>query len=157
MNKCICFGFFMSILFLTSCNKEEDCTEGNKDYLIFGRFYGFCGGEGCVETFKLTDTSLFEDTKDVYRATEGFNFVELSNQKFNLVKDLGDMVPAELLQEDEKTFGGPDTYDQGGLVIQISSENKVKTWFLDQNKLSLPFYLHQIRDSINAKIDLIGQ
>jgi hypothetical protein len=157
MNKYICFGFFMSILFFTSCHKDGDSIVGNGDYLIFGRFYGFCVGEGCVETFKLTDTSLFEDTKDGYRATEGFNFVELSNQKFNLVKDLADMVPAELLKEEEKTFGGPDTYDQGGLIIQISSGKKIKTWILDQNKLSLPSYLHPIRDSINAKIDLIGQ
>jgi len=157
MNKWYFGGFLMYFIFLTSCHKDNNILEGENDYLIFGRFYGFCGGETCMETFKLTDTALFEDTIDAYRATDGFSFVKLSNVKFNMVKDIINDIPSQLRQEEEKTFGCPDCYDQGGLMIQLSTENTIKTWFLDQTKMDIPTYLHGIHDSINAKIELINQ
>ncbi len=150
-------GFLIVILSITSCHKDKVNVIAENDHLIFGTFYGFCGGEGCVETFKLTETALYEDTKDVYRTNDGYSFIKLSNEKFNLVKDIADAIPSALLEEDEKTFGCPDCYDQGGLMIQILSDDEVKTWFVDRNKASIPTYLHAISDSILAKIELINQ
>lgn len=152
-----CLGFLIVILSITSCDKDKVNLIEENDHLIFGTFYGFCGGEGCIETFKLTETALYEDTKDGYRANDGFSFLKLSNEKFNMVKDIADAIPSALLEEEEKTFGCPDCYDQGGLMIQVLSDGKAKTWYLDRNKMSIPAYLHAISDSIYSKIELINQ
>ena len=141
---------------LTSCTKDDDITIDANSYLIFGHFYGECLGEGCVETFKLTDTKLFEDTNDNYSGTGDFNFVELSNDQFDLVKNLPDFFPSNLLNENDKTFGCPDCADQGGIFIQYVKGNSIKSWRIDQSKGQVPSYLHSFMDQINEKIGLIN-
>ena len=64
---------------------------------------------------------MYEDTLDHYRATDGFDFVPLPNTKFLLAKDLTEEIPEALLKEEDKTFGCPDCYDQGGIFIQAVS------------------------------------
>jgi len=56
--------FLLSLLFI-SCHKD-DIKPKSKDYLVFGRFYGECAGEKCVEIYKLDQDQLQEDTKDIY-------------------------------------------------------------------------------------------
>ena len=85
---------------ITSCSNDdnenitivddENITLNQDDFLIFGHFYGFCIGESCIETFKLTDNKLFEDTIDDYLG-ENLDFTELDNTTFEEVKDLIDL------------------------------------------------------------------
>jgi hypothetical protein len=156
MNKCISIGFLISLLWLTSCQKNADIIKNEGDYLIFGKFYGFCGGETCIETYKLTSSTLYEDTKDAYRAIDGFEFVPLSTAKFLLVKDISADIPDALMKEDDKTFGCPDCYDQGGIFIQISKKEVVHSWFIDMTKRDVPDYLHHLMDAVNEKVILIN-
>ena len=72
---CLCF-----ILSCTDNDDENAFLLGDQDYLVFGHFYGMCAGEGCVETFKLTDLELFEDTVDDYSGTN-LNFIKLDNER----------------------------------------------------------------------------
>lgn len=158
MNKYFCFGFFMTIFSITSCHKDKDILASENDHLIFGRFYGLCQGESCIETFQIKNNTLYEDTKDQYRSFKDFNFVVLSNEKYDLVKNIGDFFPSDLWNEtDEKVFGCPDCYDQGGYIIQQRRDSVTKSWTLDSNPKDVPEYLHNFMSQINAKIILINQ
>ena len=102
--------FALTVLVNVSCDKDLEIGLIESDFLIFGHFYGECIGEECVETFKLTDEKLFEDTKDIYLG-EDFSFIELENALFKQVKDLMDFFPNELLDDETSTFGCPDCAD----------------------------------------------
>ena len=143
------------ILFNVSCDKDARFELEETDYLIFGHFYGECIGEGCVETFKLTDEKLFEDTYDNYSG-EDFNFIELGKDKFEEVKNLAQLFPDQLLNEEESTFGCPDCADGGGLFIQYSDNGKIRSWRIDQVKENVPGYLHDFMDAVNEKIKMIN-
>ena len=144
------FGFFIS------CDRNDDDNQSNQsDYLIFGQFYGFCIGETCIETFKLTDQNLYEDTLDDYFA-ENQMFVRISDDKFEQVKDLMDDFPNELLNDNESVFGCPDCADGGGLYIEYSKNGVVKSWRIYKRKADVPEYLHDFIDEVNNKISLIN-
>jgi hypothetical protein len=146
----------LALLFFSSCEKDRDKVIIDTDYLIFGHFYGMCQGELCVETYKLTDLKLFEDENDNYYGSEVFNFRELDHAKFELVKDLADYFPPELLNDTNKTFGCPDCADQGGLLVKLAQNGNVKSWRIDQSKNAVPAYLHAFMDSVNVKIALLS-
>jgi hypothetical protein len=141
---------------LISCDKKDDEININdQNFLIFGHFYGECFGEGCVETFKLTNEKLFEDTIDDYSG-QNLEFIELENDKFEQVKNLVDFFPNQLLNQNETVFGCPDCADGGGLFIQYSENGTVKNWRIDQAKRNVPTYLHNFIDQVNEKIKLIN-
>lgn len=142
---------------LMSCDSNDDTIEINEqNYLIFGHFYGECGGERCVETFKLTDKNLFEDTIDDYLG-ENLDFVELSSEKFELVKDIETFFPSQLLNNNDTVIGCPDCADGGGLFIQYSENGNTRSWRIDQMKNNVPEYLHEFIDKVNEKIRVINE
>ena len=141
---------------LISCDKKDDEININdQNFLIFGHFYGECFGEGCVETFKLTNEKLFEDTIDDYSG-QNLEFIALENDKFEQIKNLVDFIPNQLLNQNETVFGCPDCADGGGLFIQYSENGTVKNWRIDQTKRNVPTYLHNFIDQVNEKIKLIN-
>ena len=153
MKTSILFIPLFLFLGLSSCKKEAQ-TNCETDYLIFGHFYGFCIGETCVETYKLTDTKLYEDSNDVYFGEGPFTFLELSQSKFTLVEDLESFIPQGLIALPDSTFGCPDCADQGGVFIQYAHDGVVQSWRIDQ---SAPFFLEDFVDKVNEKITLINQ
>ncbi len=146
-------------LLLTSgaCSNEDDgLLLSEKNFLIFGHFYGECIGEGCVETFKLTNTTLYEDTLDDYAGRDR-NFVALDTSLFLLVKDLADQFPNQLLTLSEEFIGCPDCADGGGIFVQYVRDDQIRTWRIDQDKSNIPTFLHAFVDQINEKIGLIAE
>lgn len=150
------FTLSLFLLLSSACTKETiNINEDN--YLVFGHYYGMCFGEECIETFKLTDSKLYEDTNDDYSG-EDFNFVSLDQTLFDQVKDLETAFPTELLNDDgDGTFGCPDCADGGGLLIQYVEDGNINTWRIDQTKQNVPKYLHEFMDQVNEKITLINQ
>lgn len=142
------------LMILSSCSKLESLPSGG-DYLVFGHFFGECGGEQCIETFKLTDRQLFEDINDNYRGTE-FDWIELDEDKFLIVEDLFDEFPADLIDESDQTFGCPDCGDWGGNYVEYSANGKVGRWYLDMVQDDIPTYLHDFADLLNEKIQEIN-
>ena len=152
MNKAL--TLLIAIAMTTSYNK--DCiTLNEQNYLVFGHFYGMCAGEGCVETYKLTDMKLYEDLIDDYSG-QNLEFVELENETFAQVSDLVDFFPNQLLSEEETVFGCPDCSDGGGLFIQYSDNGNLKSWRIDQFQNNVPSYLHAFIDQVNEAIVLIN-
>lgn len=144
----------LATFLLTACNSDDDAVEAG-DYLIFGHYYGMCGGEECVEIFKLTDSKLFEDTNDNY-TLDNLKFRELNQSTFDKVKDLKEAIPEQLLTDATTVFGCPDCADGGGLYIQLSQNGKLSTWNIDQIKDNVPEYLHDFMDEVNQKIAFIN-
>lgn len=145
---------FLLLIMLTSCHKAES---NEKSMLIFGQFHGFCMGEKCIETFKVTDSELYEDTTDQYKGIDGFQFVSLSQNKHSEVKDLLVKIPTELWFEDDKrVFGCPDCYDQGGFLIQMEKNGMTKSWFFDKDIKSNPDYLQAFLNQVSDKILIIN-
>lgn len=150
------FLFLIVIGAFTSCNKDNDnITINEQSFLIFGHFYGECFGEGCVETYKLTDVKLYEDIVDDYSG-QNLDFVELDNEQFELVNDLTDFFPTQLLNESDTIFGCPDCADGGGLFIQYSDNGVQKSWRIDQVQDNVPTYLHDFIDEVNENIALLN-
>jgi hypothetical protein len=144
----------------SSCDKEEVYTTDQFEYLIFGTFYGECGGEGCVEFFKIEKDRLLEDRTDHYTGAEFFvfdDFEVLPQEKFELVKDLVGFLPLSLLYEDSGVFGQPDAGDWGGAFVELKSKNVHKYWVLDQMESNMPETFNQFVDKINEKEAIINQ
>ena len=155
MKKLSLLILIASIAINISCKKKDDIVINQDNYLIFGHIYGMCSGESCVETYKLTDSKLFEDTLDSYSGGV-YSFVELGNNNFEEVKDLVDYFPSELLAEKESVIGCPDCADGGGITIQYAENGNVRTWKIDKNKSNIPTYLHDFVDKVSDKILLIN-
>lgn len=137
------------------CSDTDSINLSDDDYLIFGHYYGFCIGEQCIETFKLTNDKLYEDTNDNY-ASGPFNFEALNDETYLKVKDLVDNFPTKLLDEKESVLGCPDCADGGGIYIEYAKNGVVKSWRIDQMKGNVPNYLHAFMDAINEKIAIIN-
>ncbi|WP_243349776.1 hypothetical protein [Parabacteroides sp. FAFU027] len=142
---------------LCSCHKEEPVLTGS-DYLIFGHYYGECFGERCIEIYKLEEKQVSEDTLDRYPGSSAFyqgQYVKLSQQKFDSVKDLIDYFPKVLLSEKDKVIGMPDAGDWGGLYIEYKVKDVRRFWLIDQMKSNVPSVYHQFIDKVNEKIRIL--
>ncbi|MBT8231827.1 MAG: hypothetical protein HKO66_07770 [Saprospiraceae bacterium] len=142
---------FIAILTIASCNKNEKIE--NEDFLIFGHFFGECGGEGCVEIFKIEDGELFEDTLDQYPSATGNNYSwqKLDDDLYQQAKDLVDLFPDELLNENEITIGMPDAGDWGGIVVGTKS----RVWLVDYADENIPNYLSEFTAEIKERITIL--
>lgn len=154
MTRNILITVCLTIIMLISC-KKDNVKLSNYDYIIFGHFYGECGGEGCVEIFRLEEGKLFEDDKDKYPNSNDFyvgNYVQLSDQKFINAKDLINSFPPDLLNETSTVIGQPDGGDWGGLYVEYNFNGIRKFWLLDQMKSNVPTKYHDFIDKVNEKI-----
>ena len=148
------------MLFSTSCEKsvEPNLVLSDSDYFIFGRYYGFCVGENCVDVFRLEQNRLLEDSTDVYPPSVGFytgNYRLLSKQKYEDAKDIVDFFPKQLLDESSNVIGHPDAGDWGGLYVEYNIDGVRKYWLIDQMKSNVPARYHEFIDKVNEKVDLL--
>ena len=146
---------FTVIWFYVGCSSDQEMM--SSDTLIFGQFYGACSGSDCVQTFKIENNQLFEDSIDDY-GQNNFDFAPRDQSDYDLVSDLVGLVPSQLLDESSQTFGCPDCADQGGLYIQIvsiDSEVINLEFRMDLDKNNVPEYLHSFIDILTARIVLL--
>jgi len=153
----------ISLAFSVACNKDDSKNpldpEGEiSEYLVFGHFRGLCHGEACIETYMLKEGKLFEDTQDRYFITDEFLWVQLSHELYQSASDLETLLPQELVDIESKTFGIPDSYDQGGYYIEYKKENsEAKVWRIDTDKSSVPDFLHLFMDELNKRVDHLSK
>jgi hypothetical protein len=150
--------FFLVVFSCKKGNNVEPIILSESDYLMFGHFYGECGGANCIRIFRLESNQLLEDTRDIYPSSNNFydgNFVLLSQQRLNIAKDLVNDFPMDLLNEPKNVIGQPDAGDWGGLYIEYNYKGVRKFWLLDQMKSNVPTKYHNFIDKINDKIRLL--
>jgi hypothetical protein len=130
----------------------------NSDYFIFGHFYGYCVGEGCVEIFKIEGENLYEDENDFYPTSTDFNMAKwkmLDKTEYEKVKNIGEFIPEELLNENKKVIGQPDAGDWGGIYIEIKVGEVHKFWLMDKMRSNVPEEYHEFLDKLEEKINLL--
>ena len=170
-------AIFVFLLF-NSCEKQDelfiddpfmDISERFSDDLItrgatltFGRYYGKCLGNSCVEIFKLKDEKLWEDVIDGYPSSDSFyqgRYTEFNgSEKINTEKLLKTL-PSELLKyrSDFNTIGAPDAGDTGGIYLEFQNPTVHKLWLIDLSNKDLPKNIVIYVDVINNTIDKIGE
>ncbi len=154
--KKIIFPLLLTLI-LIGC-KKDDPLQAKGDYLIFGHFFGECGGPNCIAIFKLDESSLMEDTLDHYPTSADYyegQYVTLSEAKYNQTKDLPTFFPTALLNEPSNVIGQPDAGDWGGLYIEYHIDGIRKFWLLDLMKINVPTKYHAFIDKVNEKIEMI--
>lgn len=153
----------LSLVLVTafSCKQENIDNKivlSQSDYLVFGHFYGECGGANCIRIFKLESNQLSEDIRDIYPTSSNFydgNYIQLNQQKLSIARDLVDDFPTDLLNEPKNVIGQPDAGDWGGLYIEYYYKGVKKFWLLDQMKSNVPAKYHNFINKVNAKIKLL--
>ncbi|MFN8317235.1 MAG: hypothetical protein U0T32_12380 [Chitinophagales bacterium] len=146
-------SLLFAVLLMSSCKKEKsNCT----DYIVFGTYYGECGGEQCIELYKLTSTELFEDSKDNYPATGIYNgtfSIKRSVPDFALVSNFESTIPTSLLNDTSAVIGCPDCADGGGVYLEYHKNGIHKVWHIDRT-LTLPsdyaLFINQVAQKIQA-------
>ena len=145
-----------AVLVFSHCSDDTLQFSQETDYLIFGHFYGECFGEACVETFKIADGKVFEDTLDRYPSYTNLpnptSFVQLSNDKYEQVKFITGQIPADLFEENETVIGQPDAGDWGGFYVEINVNGIQRYWLIDKMESNLPAYLHDFTASLDEAI-----
>ncbi|QSE97046.1 hypothetical protein [Fulvivirga lutea] len=159
---------FLLLLSVTlfSCNKDEEpLLSGEKtlqsaDYLIFGRYAGFCVGEECVEIFKLEDNVLSEDINDNYpdyKMPYNGNFQPLTSLKMLDTENILTQTPASIFAIQDTILGCPDCADGGGVYFEYKQGDVRRYWLIDQIKSNIPEQIHPLVDEINAIVDTINE
>lgn len=122
----------------TSCKKDNNDLE---DYLIFGAFYGECGGN-CTILYKIEGEQLYTDDVEWGIPDDiPFQAAPLSSNKYEIAKILIDEFPDELKNASESVFGCPDCADQGGYFIELKDGESIKSWTIDTSESEIPDYL----------------
>jgi hypothetical protein len=151
------FLLALTTLILGACHDKVDKSDPQDtgSYLVFGSYYGMCQGDDCVTFYLVRDGKLYKDKKHQYPTNgtlhEG-DYEAISDDKYQLVKDLSGKVPEKLLSESSTSIGCPDCADGGGIYIEINSTEGKRFWYLDNNDRETPEYLHDFIAEVNAKI-----
>lgn len=151
------------MLLVAGCGDEptnvQPDPKQDTDYLLFGHYYGMCAGETCIETYKLTNSQLFEDSVDHYPDDlKGYpgKYVVLPDSLFQKIKGLENELPPELLTSESRVFGMPDVADGGGMYVERSENGVVKVWLIDNNRRAIPAYLQTFVERMRESIDLLS-
>lgn len=156
--------FLITMVTLMSCEKSKtECYVQPPEQFsefIFGTYYGECGGEGCIETFKIENGTLFEDEKDSYGGPFPYpgEWKALDPSKYELAEDLPNDFPSPLFDEPETTIGMPDAGDWGGIYLEVVTKKGHRLhWNIDTMKDHIPEYLHAFVESLQNTIIKINE
>lgn len=122
MIKNLIFSCLIAVL-VCSCSKKEHGDNRLKPThfdLVFGDYYGMCGGD-CFDVYGLNRSSLHEDHV-VERYMGNYVFKPLmrrDREDFDSVRQLMLEIPDELYLTKIRTYGSPDSHDQGGIYIGV--------------------------------------
>lgn len=124
--------FAIAFFCFTAC--DEAGTElSDSDFLIFGRYAGFCQGD-CFSVFKVNSTNLVEDEISERFTGNDFEFKPgrtLDSHEYTLAQALLTAIPPELISSNIEVYGCPDCADQGGFYISFSYQGVKKSFRLD--------------------------
>jgi hypothetical protein len=154
--------FALTIAFFTGCKIDEPLPAGDDDpteydFVVFGKYNGMCAGDNCVEVFKMENGNLYEDTSNLYPGDGPYQgtYVQMPAAKYDLVKNLLNQIPSQLLNEPNGTFGIPDAYDQGGFIVEVKENGTLKHWRIDTNPSAIPAYLAPFNTTLRNYINAI--
>lgn len=146
------------VVALGCSDTPEPQWEFDQSTFIFGQFYGFCLGESCIEIFSIDGGRLYEDTSDRYPAYDApyvGTYRLLPDEKYQLVRDIPELVPSELISNHDTVIGQPDAGDWGGYYLEFHDRGRRRFWLMDKNELNLPEELKPFARLLGERIALI--
>lgn len=105
------------------------------DYAVVGSYYGYCIGTECQLFFSIQSDKVIKYLNVNYNS---YDFSKYDYEKLTFKDDLGAFtakIPTEIknLKGQTKTFGSPDSHDQGGLYFEWSQSGVVTKIYLDND------------------------
>jgi hypothetical protein len=155
-----------SVLMGLACALATACDDDNgkanhPSYLIFVEYYGECGGNGCVDIYKLEAGAVYEDNKNNYPSMDNpydGEYLQRTNINIDEIKDLLNEIPGELYDEHDKVLGQPDAGDWGGYYVEVQANGERRHWLIDKQQFTgNRAYLNAFTSAIQAKLDLLEQ
>jgi hypothetical protein len=144
----------MRVLFLSivvcfislSCEKDEFVKP---DYIVFGAFQGDCAN-GCRFVYYLDDTKLLEDETVKYFSNNNLSAFNttLSNDEFELVKNLLNKVPLALTKTNRTLFIDLNSGSPNLWYAEIKLNGRVFKWTFDNSASATPSYLKPFADEV---------
>lgn len=139
-----------------ACKSDPPVDKGGES-LIFGHFYGECGGEHCIDMYRLQDGKLEEDSLDIYPIAahpyEGAYGLR-SDSAYAYAQVLLEEFPQALLAINDTIIGQPDYADGGGIYLEYKNPFQHRYWLIDMIQPNQPQaiqpYLDQVRMVINT-------
>lgn len=119
------------------------------DYIVFGAIQGDCAN-GCRFVYYLDDSKLSEDPAVKYFSTQDLNSFThtLSNDQFQIAKELMQKVPAALTKTNRTLFIDLNASSPNLWYAAIQLNGRVFSWTFDNAPSSTPSYLKPFADEI---------
>lgn len=158
-----------SFFFVNSCSDDEGMSSSEQvprvvevkgPTITFGRYYGKCIGNSCIEIFRLIDLTLLEDTLDNYPISGVFyqgKFTQFKGSAKIKTSDILPSFPLELLDSKVTTYGTPDAGDWGGIYLEYQDGDYHRYWFLDLHIGNNPKFVREYVTLLNDRITEIGE
>jgi len=107
----------------------------NNDYIVIGTYYGFCAGNDCLTFFRMDSQKVLRYLNVNYGL---YDFDQYRYKSLVYKDDLATFyskIPVEIknLKGQTKTFGSPDSADQGGVYFELHQGDVVTKVFLDNS------------------------
>lgn len=132
MKTFLLFPVVVLLTVLAACDTDAfNGKLGSGDYLVFGKYHGFCVGD-CTVLYKLENDQLYADDLD-HGIEQPIPFMPtpMDMAKHALAKHLLSAFPNALLNTDKRTFGCPDCSDQGGYYVELKLDGEINIWNID--------------------------
>jgi hypothetical protein len=149
--------FSLGLLLFVSC-QDTLSVDPKEDFIIFGQFNGYCFGDACYTFYALTEDDLLESNVHEYSGDGIYpsdDYSPLSEDKFNLIRDLGDFVPQELWLETTTHIGQADLSDVGALYFEIKNGSDHRYWVFENGDFDMPLVYKSFMAKIQEKIILL--
>ena len=145
----------IAFILLSSCGEDKPTgTYFDRNYIVFGSFYGECIGNNCVKMYKIENGVLSGDHSEFYVWNSFYegSFFTMPQSEYDLVKKIINYIPPSLLVEPQGNIGSPNSHDQGGLYLELNVNYSRKFWKIDMDTIAIPHYLIPITDTIKTYI-----
>lgn len=146
-------------ILIPKTNKPIYFNKVNKspDNIIIGRFYGYCVGNDCLNFYQITDNNVLHFLNVVYGSYDFSKYGYNASAKKGEYTLLLNKVPAEIinLKGQTKTYGNPDSHDQGGVYFELRQGINTTKIFLDNDNTpdqnsEILLFKKAIQDKITA-------
>nr|WP_315224151.1 protease complex subunit PrcB family protein [uncultured Flavobacterium sp.] len=132
-------------------------TTQSANTMIVGNYSSVCAGGGCLNFFQINDYNTIEFKNVVLNQ---YNFSQYKNTTTGKVGDYTlflKSVPAEILnlKGQTKTYGAPDSSDQGGVYFELRQDGNTTKIYIDNKdtadqSVEIKAFKKAIQDKITA-------
>lgn len=105
------------------------------DYVVVGTYYGYCVGTECQQFFRMDNEKVLHYLNVNY---DSYDFSQYNYKTLSFKDDFAAFllkIPTDIksLKGQTKTFGSPDSHDQGGVYFEWSQAGIVTKIYLDND------------------------